>query len=79
MSQQHSIQAGKVVALKYTLRDEGGAWIDGSEDGDPLHYLHGADNIVPSVEAALVRAGELAASLSGPKLPAPGGPQTRAE
>ena len=53
MSEPQTIQAGKVVALKYTLRDSSGTWIDGSEDNDPLHYLHGADNIVPGLESAL--------------------------
>ena len=53
MSEEQTILAGKVVALKYTLRDAAGAMIDASEEGDPLHYLHGADNIVPGLESAL--------------------------
>lgn len=53
MSEEQSIAAGKVVALNYTLRDAKGSFIDGSEEGDPLQYLHGADNIVPGLESAL--------------------------
>jgi FKBP-type peptidyl-prolyl cis-trans isomerase SlyD len=44
---------GKVVSLKYTLRDDDGDVIDASEDGDPLAYLHGSDNIVPGLERQL--------------------------
>jgi FKBP-type peptidyl-prolyl cis-trans isomerase SlyD len=54
MSNTDTIAAGKVVALRYTLRDEAGVWIDGSEDGEPLDYLHGAENLVPGLEAALL-------------------------
>jgi FKBP-type peptidyl-prolyl cis-trans isomerase SlyD len=53
MTNQETIAAGKVVALNYTLRDDAGALIDGSEAGDPLYYLHGAENLVPGLESAL--------------------------
>ncbi len=53
MTQTQTIAAGKVVALHYTLHDEAGALIDGSQGEDPLYYLHGADNLVPGLEAAL--------------------------
>jgi FKBP-type peptidyl-prolyl cis-trans isomerase SlyD len=53
MAEQETITAGKVVALNYTLRDTEGALIDGSDDGDPLYYLHGAENLVPGLEHAL--------------------------
>lgn len=49
----NTIAKGKVVALRYTLRNEAGEWLDGSEDDSPLSYLHGAENIVPGLEAAL--------------------------
>ncbi len=47
------ITDGVVVSMTYTLT------VDGEEVGtagadDPLEYLHGADNIVPGLEAALV-------------------------
>ena len=53
MTNQDTISAGKVVALHYTLRDKAGELIDGSEENDPLFYLHGAENLVPGLESAL--------------------------
>ncbi len=47
------ITANKVVSLAYTLRDDDGEVIDRSEDGSPLLYLHGAQNIVPGLEEQL--------------------------
>ena len=47
------ITANKVVSLSYTLRDDDGEVIDQSEDGSPLLYLHGAQNIVPGLEEQL--------------------------
>jgi FKBP-type peptidyl-prolyl cis-trans isomerase SlyD len=49
-----AVAAGKVVSIKYTLRDDDGDVIDASDDGDPLEYLHGADNIVPGLERQLL-------------------------
>ncbi len=43
----------KVVAFNYTLKDEDGNVLDSSEGTDALEYLHGADNIIPGLEAAL--------------------------
>jgi FKBP-type peptidyl-prolyl cis-trans isomerase SlyD len=42
-----------VVSFHYTLTDEQGTVIDKSED-QPLVYLHGASNIIPGLENALV-------------------------
>ncbi len=47
------ITVNKVVSLAYTLRDDDGEIIDRSEDGSPLLYLHGAQNIVPGLEEQL--------------------------
>jgi len=47
------ITVNKVVSLAYTLRDDDGEVIDQSEDGSPLLYLHGAQNIVPGLEEQL--------------------------
>ena len=47
------ITVNKVVSLSYTLRDDDGEVIDQSEDGSPLLYLHGAQNIVPGLEEQL--------------------------
>ncbi len=42
-----------VVSIDYTLKDDEGDVLDASEDGSPLVYLHGADNIIPGLEEAL--------------------------
>lgn len=49
------MQAGlqTVVSIDYTLTDSEGEILDQSEAGAPLVYLHGADNIIPGLEAAL--------------------------
>ena len=47
------IRANSVVSIDYTLRDDDGQVIDTSEGGEPLYYLHGHQNIVPGLEAAL--------------------------
>ncbi len=43
-----------VVSIHYTLTDSEGAVIDSSEGAAPLNYLHGAGNIIPGLEKALV-------------------------
>ncbi|HHO53098.1 MAG TPA: peptidylprolyl isomerase [Deltaproteobacteria bacterium] len=48
-----SIENGKVVTIHYTLTSDEGETLDTSVGGDPLAYLHGANNIVPGLEAAL--------------------------
>jgi len=47
------VESGKVVVLSYVLKDEGGEIIDETTAADPFPYLHGAENIVPGLEAAL--------------------------
>ncbi|MFN8509735.1 MAG: peptidylprolyl isomerase [Deinococcaceae bacterium] len=42
----------QVVAIDYILTVDGQI-IDQSEPGEPLHYLHGAQNIIPGLEKAL--------------------------
>jgi len=44
------IAQNSVVAMHYKLTDDDGKTIDSSEGRDPLHYLHGAGNIVPGLE-----------------------------
>jgi len=53
------IEAQKVVTLNYTLTDNEGTVIDESND-NTFAYLHGASNIIPGLENALVgkQAGE---------------------
>ncbi|TDG15830.1 peptidylprolyl isomerase [Seongchinamella unica] len=43
-----------VVTIHYKLTDNSGAIIDSSEGAEPLAYLHGAGNIIPGLENALV-------------------------
>jgi len=43
-----------VVSMHYTLTDDSGNVLDSSEGSDPLSYLHGAGNIIPGLEKALV-------------------------
>jgi FKBP-type peptidyl-prolyl cis-trans isomerase SlyD len=47
------IENKKVVAIHYTLTSDKGELIDSSQDGDPLHYLHGYGNIIAGLEDAL--------------------------
>ncbi|MDP2340842.1 MAG: peptidylprolyl isomerase [Deltaproteobacteria bacterium] len=49
------MQVGKksAVAIDYKLTIEGGIVVDASEKGQPLWYLHGANNIIPGLEKAL--------------------------
>lgn len=43
-----------VVSMHYTLSNDKGEELDSSSGRDPLKYLHGANNIVPGLEQALV-------------------------
>lgn len=47
------IQKGKVVGLAYTLKSASGEVMDQSEASEPLVYLHGYNNLIPGLEAAL--------------------------
>jgi len=47
-----TIGAGKVASIHFTLRTNGQE-IDSTGSGEPLLYLHGSQNIVPGLEAAL--------------------------
>lgn len=44
---------GKVVVLRYTLKNDEGDILDEATKDDPFPYLHGAENIVPGLEKAL--------------------------
>jgi FKBP-type peptidyl-prolyl cis-trans isomerase SlyD len=43
-----------VVTMHYTLTDNEGNVLDSSRESTPLSYLHGAGNIIPGLEKALV-------------------------
>lgn len=47
------IGQGSVVSLDYKLHLGDGTIIDQSEEGAPLHYLHGGGQIVPGLEKQL--------------------------
>jgi FKBP-type peptidyl-prolyl cis-trans isomerase SlyD len=47
------ITKNKVASIHYTLRDDQGTVIDSSEGRDPLHYLHGAGNLIQGMEEGL--------------------------
>lgn len=49
-----TIDAGRMVELDYTLKDLDGEVLESSEGDEPLVYLHGADELPESVEAALL-------------------------
>ena len=48
------IQDQKVVTLDYTLKDKSGEIIDSTNGAGDFHYLHGANNIIPGLESALM-------------------------
>lgn len=48
------IEKDLVVSIHYELKDDSGNELDSSKDSEPLNYLHGAGNIIPGLEKALV-------------------------
>ncbi len=52
------IGENSVVTMHYKLTGKDGKVVDSSEGSKPLVYLHGAGNIVPGLEKALVGKGE---------------------
>lgn len=47
------ITSGKVVDLSYSLKNAEGEVLDQADAKDPFTYLHGAEQVVPGLEAAL--------------------------
>lgn len=47
------ITKDKVVVIDYKLTDNDGQELDTSEGREPLHYLHGAGNMIPGLENSL--------------------------
>lgn len=43
-----------VVSMHYTLTDDDGQTLDSSEGHEPMAYLHGARNIIPGLEKAMI-------------------------
>ncbi len=52
------IGENSVVSVNYKLTDDAGKVLDSSDGSKPMVYLHGAGNIVPGLEKALVGKGE---------------------
>jgi FKBP-type peptidyl-prolyl cis-trans isomerase SlyD len=48
------VENGSVVSFVYTLSDTDGTVIETNRDSEPAVYLHGANNIVPKLEAAFL-------------------------
>lgn len=48
------IKENSVVTMHYELKDAQGEVLDSSKGQEPLVYLHGAGNIIPGLEEALV-------------------------
>lgn len=47
------IQRGSHVVLRYELLDAEGELLESSEDGEPMEYTQGAEEISPALERAL--------------------------
>ncbi len=47
------ITKNKVASIHYTLRNLEGTVLDSSSGRDPLHYLHGAGNLIMGMEEGL--------------------------
>jgi FKBP-type peptidyl-prolyl cis-trans isomerase SlyD len=43
----------KAVSIHYRLTNQQGELVESSFEGEPMLYLHGADNMIPGLEAAL--------------------------
>jgi FKBP-type peptidyl-prolyl cis-trans isomerase SlyD len=48
------IAENQVVSMHYTLTNDSGEVLDSSRGAQPLNYLHGAGNIIPGLERALL-------------------------
>lgn len=48
-----TVKNGVVVGIEYAVRLSDGTMVDQAGAGDPLEYLHGADNLIPGLEKAL--------------------------
>lgn len=48
------IKENSVVTMHYELKDAEGEVLDSSKGQEPLVYLHGAGNIIPGLEEALI-------------------------
>ena len=47
------VEAGKVVSLRFVMKNAAGDVIEDIMDQAPVEYLHGSGNILPSLEAGV--------------------------
>ena len=47
------MQNGGLVSIRYTLSLPDGQVVDSNEDGEPLRYVHGSQEILPALEEVL--------------------------
>jgi FKBP-type peptidyl-prolyl cis-trans isomerase SlyD len=52
-SQTMQIEKDKVASIHYTLKTKDGQLLDSSAGREPLHYLHGAGNLIMGMEEGL--------------------------
>jgi FKBP-type peptidyl-prolyl cis-trans isomerase SlyD len=50
---ENRIAEDRVVVVRYHMKDENGRELDSSDDGEPITYIHGHDQILPGLERAL--------------------------
>ena len=69
MTQSLELKSGFVGIIHYTLLHEDGGLIESSVGRQPQPYLHGADNLMPGLEAALAGkvAGDIIKGQAAPK------------
>jgi len=51
------VSDGAIVRLEYTMRDDAGAVLDASTDGNPLVFTQGQHQIIPGLERAVAGMG----------------------
>ncbi len=52
-----SVAQDQVVSFHYELKNESGDLLESSRNGEPMAYLHGAGNIIPGLEKAMLGKG----------------------
>jgi FKBP-type peptidyl-prolyl cis-trans isomerase SlyD len=51
------VSDGAIIRLEYTMRDDAGAVLDASADGEPLVFTQGEHQIIPGLERAVAGMG----------------------
>jgi FKBP-type peptidyl-prolyl cis-trans isomerase SlyD len=53
MMTEIAVEKDRMVVVQYRLSDEHGLELDSSDNGDPITYIHGHDQILPGLEREL--------------------------